>query len=195
VVWIESAFDGGESLSLRKVPLALAALIFDPPNASTVHAAQGRDIPGQLVVHEIEHHFVSKEWLYTAVSRGCGLQNIFVSWERSEDSSISMTATEKEAWAQEKARCHVAWDRASEMESASSAELAGALLDAASADSRCSLCHCQFVWAKFSERQPTLDRLDNGVGHILCNIDVKCLRCNRERGSRSKRVGRGRKKY
>jgi hypothetical protein len=193
LVCIESAFDAGESLPLRKVPLALAVLMFDPPNASTVHAAQGRDIPGQLVVHEIDHYFASKKWLYTAVSRGCGMTNIFVS--RCEGvTTCGMTASEKEAWAQEKAEYHGAWDRSNEMESASTAELARALLDAAAHEgARCSLCHCDFVWAKFSESQPTLDRIDNGVGHILCNIDVKCLRCNRERGSRSKRTGRGRK--
>jgi hypothetical protein len=60
-------------------------------------------------VHEIDHYFASKKWLYTAVSRGCGMTNIFVS--RCEGvTTCGMTASEKEAWAQEKAEYHGAWD-------------------------------------------------------------------------------------
>ncbi|CAN0587788.1 unnamed protein product, partial [Ectocarpus sp. 12 AP-2014] len=43
---------------------------------------------------------------------------------------------------------------------------------------RCSLCSCELVWAVYSERQPTLDRLDCSLPHTVDNVDVKCLRCN-----------------
>ncbi|CAN0303932.1 unnamed protein product, partial [Ectocarpus fasciculatus] len=49
---------------------------------------------------------------------------------------------------------------------------------------RCSLCSCELVWAVYSERQPTLDRLDCSLPHTVDNVDVKCLRCNRARVSR-----------
>ncbi|CAB1116244.1 unnamed protein product [Ectocarpus sp. CCAP 1310/34] len=55
---------------------------------------------------------------------------------------------------------------------------------------RCNLCTCELVWAVYSERQPTLDRLDCSLPHTAENVDAKCLRCNRARGS----LGRGRTK-
>lgn len=55
---------------------------------------------------------------------------------------------------------------------------------------RCNLCSIELVWAVYSERQPTLDRLDCSLPHTAENVDVKCLKCNRARGS----LGRGRTK-
>ncbi|CAN0606721.1 unnamed protein product, partial [Ectocarpus sp. 12 AP-2014] len=40
---------------------------------------------------------------------------------------------------------------------------------------------CELVWTVYSERQPTLDRLDCSLPHTVDNVDVKCLRCNRAR--------------
>ncbi|CAN0520021.1 unnamed protein product, partial [Laminaria digitata] len=46
----------------------------------------------------------------------------------------------------------------------------------------CTYC-TELVWAVYSERQPTLDRLDCALPHTIGNVDVKCLKCNRSRGS------------
>eukprot|EP00953_Heterococcus_sp_UTEX-ZZ885_P009852 5769-Heterococcus_DN1.PRE.1 len=76
-VTVSSDFDAGESLPRIEVPLALAELLFDPPGASTVHSVQGRTVRGSLLVHQVLHANVTKKWLYTAISRGCGLKNIY----------------------------------------------------------------------------------------------------------------------
>ena len=55
---------------------------------------------------------------------------------------------------------------------------------------RCNLCNHELIWAVYSERQPTLDRLDCSLPHTIGNVDVKCLKCNRARGS----LGRGKSK-
>ncbi|CAN0126636.1 unnamed protein product, partial [Ectocarpus sp. 4 AP-2014] len=46
---------------------------------------------------------------------------------------------------------------------------------------RCNLCNHELIWAVYSERQPTLDRLDCALPHTIGNVDVKCLKCNRAR--------------
>ena len=55
---------------------------------------------------------------------------------------------------------------------------------------RCNLCSSELIWAVYSERQPTLDRLGCALPHTIGNVDVKCLKCNRARGS----LGGGRTK-
>jgi hypothetical protein len=77
-VTVRSAFDGGESLPAIKLPLPVAELLFDPPGGSTVHAVQGRTVHGVLVVHEVAHPRTTKQWLYTAVSRGSGAGNVLL---------------------------------------------------------------------------------------------------------------------
>ena len=60
--------------------------------------------------------------------------------------------------------------------------------EAGSGSSVCETCRQTFVWALHSEHQPTLDRIDNRLGHECTNLMVTCLRCNRERGSRCGRT-------
>ncbi|CAM9728212.1 unnamed protein product, partial [Scytosiphon promiscuus] len=43
---------------------------------------------------------------------------------------------------------------------------------------RCNSCSLDLVWAVYSERQPTIDRLDCALPHTPGNVDIKCLRCN-----------------
>lgn len=52
---------------------------------------------------------------------------------------------------------------------------------------RCSLCSSELVWAVYSERQLTLDRLDCSLAHTTGNIDVKCFKCNRAHGGLGRR--------
>ena len=52
---------------------------------------------------------------------------------------------------------------------------------------RCNSCSLELIWAVYSERQPTLDRLDCVLPHTPGNVDIKCLRCSRARGG----LGRG----
>eukprot|EP00953_Heterococcus_sp_UTEX-ZZ885_P012815 7327-Heterococcus_DN1.PRE.1 len=70
-VTVCSAFDGGDSLPELQLPLPQAEAFFDPAGGSTVHAVQGRTVHDTLVVHQIGHPRVTKQWLYTAVSRAC----------------------------------------------------------------------------------------------------------------------------
>jgi hypothetical protein len=179
-VTVTSAFDAGASLPSTQLPLALAELIFDPPGASTVHAVQGRTVTGALLVHEITHKRVTKQWLYTAVSRGCGPQNVCAIADAHRSTS-DMNAADRKRWAASKAAAHIRWDVLHDKQPSSTApELAQLLL---TAQALCTVCKQSFVWARCSEQQPTLDRVDDSLGHATTNIAVNCLRCNRERGS------------
>ena len=183
-VTVSSAFDAGVSLPSTDLPLALAELIFDPPGASTVHAVQGRTVTGSLLVHEIAHKHVTKQWLYTAASRGCGPQNVYAIADAHRSAS-DMSAPERKRWAASKAAAHIRWDALHHKQpSATAGELADLLL---SAQALCTVCKQSFVWAPYSEHQPTLDRHDDSLGDASPNVVINCLRCNRERGSRSLR--------
>ena len=188
-VTVRSAFDSGESVPAVKLPLPVAELLFDAPGGSTVHAVQGRTVPGTLVVHELAHPRTTKQWLYTAVSRGSGAGNVFALADRFAPYS-DMHKRDRERWAMRKAKSLLAWDKAEGRAVSSAAqELAKLLTDEAGSEaSVCESCKQPFVWALYSEHQPTLDRIDNALGHDCTNLMVTCLRCNRERGSRCGRA-------
>ncbi|KAG5189672.1 hypothetical protein JKP88DRAFT_301020, partial [Tribonema minus] len=184
-VTVSSHFDGGESLPGVEVPLYLAELLFDPPGSSTVHSVQGRTVEGALYVHEVGHPRVNKQWLYTAVSRGCGPSNVHALSDRHYPSRFEMSNGALGMWALRKAQAHVWWDKTVGNEGYSTAEeLAAVLLQGATRDGACcACCHQQFVCSVSSEHQPTLNRMCNALGHEITNVEVICLRCNRERGS------------
>ena len=101
-----------------------------------------------------------------------------------------MTEAQKRRWAGRKVIGLLQWDKTEKRVVRSTAkELTEHLLKAPES---CELCSEPFVWARYSERQPTLDRLDNAIGHDCSNLAVTCMRCNRERGARSLRKKRKR---
>ena len=107
-----------------------------------------------------------------------------------------MYKRDRERWAMRKTKSLLAWDKAEGRAVSSGAERLSAMLsEQAGPDGAiCDSCKQRFVWALYSEHQPTLDRIDNALGHDCTNLMVTCLRCNRERGSRCSRVGSSKKK-
>jgi hypothetical protein len=183
-VTVSSDFDAGESLPRIDVPVALAELLLDPPGASTVHSVQGRTVKGSLLVHQVLHANVTKKWLYTAISRGCGPKNIYAINDYHRSVS-NMSLADKERWAQQKAASYVRWDALNSKTPSNTAQELAAILLHNDSEATCDSCSKSLVWARYSEHQPTLDRLDNSLGHVTTNLVRNCLRCNRERGSRS----------
>jgi hypothetical protein len=182
-----SAFDGGESLPEVQLALPQAEAFFDPAGGSTVHAVQGRTVHDTLIVHQIGHPRVTKQWLYTAVSRACSPDMVFALCDK-HTSSSEMDSSARRTWATAKAAGLLQWDAAASRPVRSTKkQLADYLLQGANEDAVCEICSQPFVWAKYSEHQPTLDRIDNTLGHDCTNLVLSCLKCNRERGSRSLR--------
>jgi hypothetical protein len=186
-VTVCSAFDGGDSLPEMQLPLPQAEAFFDPAGGSTVHAVQGRTVHDTLIVHQIGHPRVTKQWLYTAVSRACSPDMVFALYDK-HTSSSEMDQRERRRWATAKAAALLQWDEAESRPARSTKkQVADYLLQGANDDAKCEFCSQPFVWTRYSEHQPTLDRIDNTVGHDCTNLVLSCLRCNRERGSRSVR--------
>jgi hypothetical protein len=186
-VTVCSAFDGGDSLPEVQLPLPQAEAFFDPAGGSTVHAVQGRTVHDTLVVHQIGHPRVTKQWLYTAVSRACSPDMVFALCDK-HTSTSEMDQRERRRWATAKAAALLQWDEAeSRAVRSTKKQVADYLLQGAKDSAVCEFCSQPFVWARYSEHQPTLDRIDNAVGHECTNLALSCLRCNRERGSRSVR--------
>ncbi|CAB1101988.1 unnamed protein product [Ectocarpus sp. CCAP 1310/34] len=176
-VVVASAFDDGASLGETSLCRAEAENLFDPPGSCTVHAVQGRTVEGKLVIHQAP----------------TGPSNVSIV-EDVHRSKSNMSDRERVSWVSRKVSSYIYADvtagRLGPDEGMQHREalLAEDLLN--SYGGRCCLCSCELVWAVYSERQPTLDRLDCSLPNIADNVDVKCLRCNRARGSQ----GRGRTK-
>ena len=189
LIVVESAFDGGASLEETTLSRAEAENLFDPPGSCTVHAVQGRTVEGRLVIHQARHRFSDVHWLYTAVSRATGPSNVRVV-DDVHRSFSDMDGQARRSWAIRKVSSYLYADvtvgRLAPGEGEQYKEaLIQELLD--SYRGRCNVCSGELVWAVYSERQPTLDRLDCSLPHTPGNVDVKCLRCNRARGG----LGRG----
>ncbi|CAB1116215.1 unnamed protein product [Ectocarpus sp. CCAP 1310/34] len=191
-VVVASAFDGAVSLEETSLCRAEAENLFDPPGSCTVHAVQGRTVEGTLIIHQARHRHADVHWLYTAVSRATGPSSVRVidDIHRSES---DMSDRERVSWVSRKVSSYIYADVAAgrlgpEEGRRHREALVQELLN--SYGGRCHRCTCELVWAVYSEQQPTLDRLDCSLPHTAENVDVKCLRCNRARGS----LGRGRTK-
>ena len=157
-----------------------------------MHAVQGRTVEGRLIIHQARHVHADVHWLYTAVSRATGPSNVRVidDIHRSES---NMSDLERISWVSRKISSYIYADvtagRLGPDEGMQHREaLAEEFLN--SYGGRCNLCNHELIWAVYSERQPTLDRLDCSLPHTIGNVDVKCLKCNRARGS----LGRGKSK-
>jgi hypothetical protein len=142
-------------------------------------------------VHQIGHPRVTKQWLYTAVSRACSPDMVFALCDK-HTSSSEMDQRERRRWATAKAAALLQWDEAeSRPVRSTKKQVADYLLQEAN-DAVCEFCSQPFVWARYSEHQPTLDRIDNAMGHDCTNLVLSCLRCNRERGQSSRKQKRKR---
>jgi hypothetical protein len=184
---VRSDFDDGQSLPSTTMSYSLAELIFDPPGASTVHAVQGRTVTDTLVVHQIRHHFVTKKWLYTAVSRGIGPNHVWAVDDIHVSKSDMTTSEQRSEWAWRKVRGYRSDDRLAGrvFNDADMEVLVKGLVEGASTNKGiCGCCGYSFIWARYSERQPTLDRIINSLGHLPTNVIVTCFACNRHRGSK-----------
>ncbi|CAM9715401.1 unnamed protein product, partial [Hapterophycus canaliculatus] len=149
----------------------------------TVHAVQGRTVDGKLVIHQARHRFSDVYWLYTAISRATGPSNAVV-LDDVHRSVSDMSEQARRSWATRKVSIYLRADvKAGRLDDGEGGQHKGALIEELlrSYRGRCNSCSLELVWAVYSERQPTLDRLDCALPHTPGNVDVKCLKCNRAR--------------
>ncbi|CAB1112833.1 unnamed protein product [Ectocarpus sp. CCAP 1310/34] len=191
-VVVASAFDDGASLEETSLCRAEAENVFDPPGSCTVHAVQGRTVEGRLIIHQARHPYADVYWIYTAISRATGPSNVRVIDDIYRSKS-DMSDRERASWVSRKVSSYIYADVAAErLGSDEGGQHREALVQELhrSYGGRCNLCNHELIWTVYSERQPTLDRLDCALPHTIGNVDVKCLKCNRARGS----LGRGKSK-
>ncbi|CAM9189604.1 unnamed protein product [Pylaiella littoralis] len=191
-VVVASTFDDGASLEETSLCRAEAENVFDPPGSCTVHAVQGRTVEGRLIIHQARHPYADVYWIYTATSRATGPSNVRVI-DDNHRSKSDMSDRERASWVSRKVSSYIYADVAAErLGSDEGGQHREALVQELhrSYGGRCNLCNHELIWTVYSERQPTLDRLDCALPHTIGNVDVKCLKCNRARGS----LGRGKSK-
>ncbi|CAN0443214.1 unnamed protein product [Ectocarpus sp. 12 AP-2014] len=191
-VVVASAFDGSASLQETSLCRAEAENVFDPPGSCTVHAVQGRTVEGRLIIHQARHPYADVYWIYTAISRATGPSNVRVI-DDIHRSKSDMSDRERASWISGKVSSYIYADvAAGRLGSDEGGQHREALVQELhrSYGGGCNLCNHELIWTVYSERQPTLDRLDCALPHTIGNVDVKCLKCNRARGS----LGRGKSK-
>ena len=144
---------------------------------------------GMLVIHQARHPYANVHWLYTAVSRATGPSNARVV-DDVHRSVSNMTCQKSRSWVSRKVldfiyadvtAGHLRADEGKQFRENLGQELLSAYLG------KCNLCSSELVWAVCIERRPTLDRLHCALPHTIGNVDVKCLKCNRARGSLGRR--------
>ncbi|CAB1102471.1 unnamed protein product [Ectocarpus sp. CCAP 1310/34] len=177
-VLVASVFDGTVSLEETSLCRAEAENLFDPPGSCTVHAVQGRTVEGKLIIHQARHPHADVHWLYTAVSRATGPSNVRVidDIHRSES---NMFDRERVSWVSRKVSSYIYVDVTAgrlgpEQGGRHREALVQELLN--SYGSGCNLCTCELVWAVYSERQPTLDRLLAAPHRGKCGREVPKVR-------------------
>lgn len=192
-VVVASAFDGGVSLDEVSLCRAEAEVLFDPSGSCTVHAVQGRTVEGMLMIHQVQHPHADARWLYTAISRSTGPSDV----RAVDDIHRSMDdigSEERRSWVSRNVSGYIYADvkagRLGSVEDGHQHRVALVKELLRVIGGRCNLCARELVRAAYNELQPTLDRLDCLMPHTTGNVDVKCLRCNRARGS----LGRGKTK-
>ncbi|CAB1108999.1 unnamed protein product [Ectocarpus sp. CCAP 1310/34] len=191
-VAVASAFDGAVSLEETSLCRAEGENLFHPRGVCTVHAVQGRTVEGRLIIHQARHFHAEVHWLYTAVSRATGPSNVRVIDDVHRNES-NMSHRERASWVSRKVSSYIYTNvTAGRLRADDGGQHREALVQELhrSYGGRCNLCNHEPIWAVYSERQPTLDRLDCSLPHTAENVDVQCLKCNRARRS----LGRGKSK-
>jgi hypothetical protein len=153
---------------------------FEPPYASTCHSMQGTSTPDPLVICDIGHYHMTREWLWTSVTRKQGdLDDI--GWMRIDHDSKKRARS----LAEQKIRGYQAQDAARGIDVASVVGYIDAnwvLCEDRRLRNRCagSLCGGSVMGYRY-----TVQRLDNRgdnadpLPHTKNNCTLVCLQCNR----------------
>ncbi|CAM9827374.1 unnamed protein product, partial [Laminaria digitata] len=126
----------------------------------------GRTVEGRLIIHQARHPYADVYCIYTAISRATGPSNVRVIDDIHRRDS-DMSDRERASWVSRKASyiyADVAVGRLGPDEGGQHREALVQELHRAYGG-RCNLCHHELIWAVYSERQPTLDRLDCALPH------------------------------
>jgi hypothetical protein len=167
--------------------LNLVKRLFIYDHANTCHSQQGMSADDGVTLFDVDIWCASREWLYTGLTRTRDLQKVFF-WDPAAGEVGGLPVVMRSDFQQgmeAKLRGYKEQDTT-----------AGRLWDAADyidghhimalleeQDGRCAHCQAWLPprWEAKDRSQPTLDRVDNDLAHIVGNCVLSCLRCNNTR--------------
>ncbi len=146
---------------------------FRLPFAYTCHAVQGEDVDGCFIIYDIDHFGASYEWFYTAATRATYLKNVFVYTGPSLAGAID--------WGK-KLQGYIEQDK----KAGRATDITLSYMKELCSKANYCCCHCQgmvaMVYEEGDDDQWTLDRIDDAKGHVVGNLQLAHLRCNRALG-------------
>ena len=134
-----------------------------------MYSIQGKSIKENVIIHQIDHGYATKKWLYVAISRATDLNNIYIYRGKNElinEESIKSYFTKKlEGYMRQDL------DKGRRIDK--SKYITVEWLKENCIDKQCF--HCKEI---LELREITADRLDNNLSHHIDNCVPCCLTCN-----------------
>ena len=152
--------------------------------AHTCHSLQGMSVSDGIALFDINYFYVTREWLYTALTRATSLGAIRYRYWPPEAGRLHELADVREAELRARAERKIAGHRTADLRAGRRWEEADyvtvadveALLE--EQGGRCAECatYLQVAWRERAKPDPdqfSVDRLDNALPHLRGNV-----RCN-----------------
>ena len=161
----------------QEINLKKLRQIFIYASCYTCHSKQGCSIDGDVIVYDWMYNYVSKEWLYTAITRAKDLNKIkFYKHEITRD----IKESEIQRYFNQKVKQYKSQDieagRSINEEDYVNAEwLMGQLKN------RCTDCNEPFIVERVDHKLTTnlsANRLNNDKAHYISNCNSMCVLCN-----------------
>lgn len=160
----------------HKVPYGLIASHFALPYCNTVHSAQGDSIEEPFVILDWSTFAVTKNWLYTAISRASCFDHIYFL----EEDISEMQGTARDRLLKDMVRGYKEQDKKKdrayvEEEFVHPDWISGKLR---ACGGKCRLCGEHMVLEKGAKHKVTVNRLNNDLAHVMENCELLCKACN-----------------
>ena len=170
--------DGGacvvDSKGSRTRVNATQFAMFELPYATTCHAKQGLTMSKPFTIFDADESFVTARWLWTAITRARWLQDITFCLL----GTSGITRCKLRRQITHKLESYRATDEAKGQWSKQqfiTAEWVQAQLE----QQAYTCCHCATSLTLHDTRtQWSVDRIDNALGHVRHNCEVRCFSCN-----------------
>ena len=146
---------------------------FAPGWCTTVHSAQGRDIAKPFVIADFTSRYVSKQWLYTAVSRAVNLDHVFfLDADLTDVNAARVAAAMVVGYRQQDIA------RFGDVAQPDYVTPEYVLAEFDRVGGKCMTCGQYMSFECRSQRKVTVNRLNNALAHHVDNCELACLKCN-----------------
>ena len=158
------------------VSYALIVSNFSLPYCNTVHSSQGASIDEKYVIADWGSFAVTIQWLYTAISRGTSLDDIYFLLE--DLSGLSDTYLERTV--KKMVKGYINQDRRRNRMTTVCPDFVDEawIMEQYKRCGCCKGCGLHMTFETNAENKVTVNRLDNTLAHVKGNCELMCKACN-----------------